>query len=95
MTRTVICRKYGEELEGLDRPPLPGPAGEEIFNTVSKRAWSEWQSLQTMLINEKALNLRDADARRYLNEQRERFLDNEETDHAAGYVAKTKPDEPA
>ena len=86
MTRTVSCRKYGEELEGLDTPPLPGPAGEEIFNTVSRKAWLEWQNLQTMLINEKELNLRDADARNYLTEQRERFLNNEETDHAVGYV---------
>jgi Fe-S cluster biosynthesis and repair protein YggX len=39
-----------------------------------------------MLINEKELNLRDADARNYLTEQRERFLNNEETDHAVGYV---------
>ena len=95
MTRTVRCRKYDEELEGLDTPPLPGPAGEEIFNTVSKRAWQEWQNLQTMLINEKALNLRDPEARKYLTEQRERFLDNQETDHAAGYVPKPGPDEPA
>jgi Fe-S cluster biosynthesis and repair protein YggX len=88
-TRTVLCRKYQEELEGLDTPPLPGPAGEEIFNSVSKKAWAEWQDLQTMLINEKALNLRDPDARKYLNEQREHFLDNEETDHAQGYVPKS------
>ena len=91
MTHTVICRKYGEEMEGLDRPPLPGPAGEEIYNTVSKRAWLEWQNLQTMLINEKALNLRDAAARTYLTEQREKFLDNEETDHATGYVPPPAP----
>ena len=86
MTRTVLCRKYAEELEGLDTPPLPGPAGEEIFNTVSKKAWLEWQTLQTMLINEKTLDLRDPKARKYLTEQRERFLDNEATDHAVGYV---------
>ena len=84
-TRTVLCRKYRSELEGLDAPPLPGPAGEEIFKTVSRKAWLEWQELQTMLINEKALNLREPDARNYLNTQRERFLDNEETDHAVGY----------
>ena len=86
MTRTVVCRKYAEELEGLESPPLPGPAGEEIFNTVSKKAWLEWQNLQTKLINEKTLNLRDPEARKYLTEQRERFLDNEPTDHATGYV---------
>jgi Fe-S cluster biosynthesis and repair protein YggX len=84
--RTVQCRKYGQELEGLEVPPLPGPAGEEIYNSVSRRAWLEWQDLQTMLINENALNLRDPDVRRYLSEQRERFLDNLDTDHAQGYV---------
>lgn len=88
MTRTVFCRKYQEELEGLDTPPLPGPAGAEIFDTVSKKAWLEWQTLQTMLINEKALDLRDPEARKYLTVQRERFLDNEATDHAEGYVPK-------
>ena len=86
MTRTVHCRKYDEDLDGLETPPLPGPAGEEIFNTVSKKAWLEWQNLQTMLINEKNLDLRDLEARKYLTEQREKFLDNEPTDHAEGYT---------
>ena len=86
MTRTVVCRKYAEELEGLETPPLPGPAGEEIFNTVSKKAWLEWQALQTMLINEMTLDLRDPEARKYLTEQREKFLDNEDTDYAEGFV---------
>jgi Fe-S cluster biosynthesis and repair protein YggX len=86
MSRTVTCRKYGEELEGLPSPPMPGAKGEEIFNTVSAKAWTEWQALQTMLINEKSLDLRDPEARRYLSEQREKFLSNEATDRAEGYV---------
>ena len=86
MSRTVVCRKYGKELEGLDNPPLPGSKGEEIFNTVSRQAWQEWQHLQTMLINEKSLDMRDPQARKYLTEQREKFLDNDTTDHAEGYV---------
>lgn len=84
--RTVRCRKYDEELEGLEAPPMPGPAGERLFETVSKKAWLEWQDLQTMLINEKQLDLRDPDARKYLTEQRERFLDNQSVDSAEGYV---------
>jgi len=87
MSRTVHCRKYDEELEGLDSPPLPGPKGQEIFDTVSRKAWLEWQDLQTMLINEKHLNLREPEARRYLTEQREKFLNNEAVDHAEGYKA--------
>ena len=84
--RMVHCRKYQRELEGLDAPPMPGAKGEDIYNTVSKQAWLEWQNLQTMLINEKGLNLREAEARKYLSEQMAHFLDNEATDHAVGYI---------
>ena len=34
----VYCKKYQEELPALDRPPYPGPRGEEIFNNVSKKS---------------------------------------------------------
>ena len=84
--RTVHCRKYNEELPGLDAPPMPGPKGEELFETVSARAWQEWQTLQTMLINEKHLNVREPEARKYLSAQREKFFDNEDVDRAEGYV---------
>lgn len=86
MTRTLFCRKYREELEGLDAPPLPGPRGQAIFETVSKKAWTEWQRLQTMLINEKNLRLIDPEARAYLSEQMERFLDNQPVDRISGYM---------
>ena len=56
MTRMVTCRRYKEALEGLDRPPLPGAKGQDIFDHVSKKAWLEWQSHQTMLINEKPVS---------------------------------------
>ena len=85
MPRTVFCRKYQQELEGLARPPLPGAKGELIFETVSRRAWEEWQSLQTMLINERSLRLIDPQARQYLSEQMEKFLNNEPVDRIEGY----------
>ncbi len=86
MSRKVHCRKYQQELEGLERPPVPGAKGKEIFENVSKRAWQEWLQLQTMLINEKHLTMTDPDARRYLSEQMEKFLSNEPVDRAEGYV---------
>ena len=91
MTHTVFCRKHRQELEGLDAPPLPGPTGQEIFETISARAWAEWQSLQTMLINEKNLRLIDPEARRYLAEQREKFFDNKPIDRIEGYVPPDAP----
>ena len=86
MTRTVMCRKYREELEGLDKPPFPGPRGEDIFENVSKKAWEAWQANQTMLINEKHLSLVDPSTRKYLQEEMDKFFSGEEYDQAEGYV---------
>jgi|TARA_B110000977_G_scaffold80334_1_gene107570 Fe-S cluster biosynthesis and repair protein YggX len=88
MTRTVLCTRFKEELPGLNAAPFPGPRGQEIFETVSAKAWQEWSDLQTMLINEKHLNMMDKPARKYLNEQRDAFLSSEEVDRAEGYVPK-------
>lgn len=87
MARKVMCRKYKEELEGLDAPPYPGPKGIDIYENVSKKAWGEWMSHQTMLINEKRLNMMDLTDRTYLGEQMKKFLSGDEYDQADGYVA--------
>lgn len=86
MTRMVFCKHFGEELEGLDRPPLPGPKGQKIFEEVSKKAWQAWQSEQTMLINEKQLSLMDPEARKYLQDQMDKYLSGENYDRAEGFV---------
>ena len=86
MTRTVHCRKYQRELPGLEAPPYPGPKGEIIFNEVSQQAWTEWQAHQTMLINEKHLSLVDPEARKYLQQEMDKFFAGEEYDKAEGYV---------
>ena len=87
MSRTVMCRKYRRELDALDAPPYPGPKGQEIYQSLSRKAWTEWLNLQTMLINEKHLSVRDPQARAYLGEQMEKFFNNENTDHIEGYTA--------
>tara|TARA_Y100001968_G_scaffold329485_1_gene378919 strand:- start:2085 stop:2351 length:267 start_codon:yes stop_codon:yes gene_type:complete len=76
MERIVFCKKYKEELPGLDNPPYPGPKGQEIFLSVSRRAWEEWLNHQTMLINEGKLNLQEKKSRAWLNGQMELFLTN-------------------
>lgn len=88
MSRTVFCQRYKKELPGLEAPPFPGARGQEIFEHVSAQAWNEWQNLQTMLINEKHLNMIDKDARKYLNQQRDRYLAGEAVDRAEGYIPK-------
>ena len=86
MARTVTCRKFGEELEGLDAPPFPGPKGQDVYENVSRKAWEAWLERQTRLINEKHLNMMEPESRRYLSEQRDLFLAGGEADDAEGYV---------
>lgn len=74
MARTVYCKYLKKEAEGLDFQLYPGELGEEIFNNISKEAWAEWQKKQTMLINEKRLNMMQPEARSFLEEQMKAFL---------------------
>ena len=86
MTRWVNCVKLGIDAEGLDEPPFPGPKGLEIFENVSKQAWKDWLSKQTMLINEYKLASFDPKARSFLAEERTKFLFEGNTDMPEGYV---------
>ena len=86
MARTVHCKLLDKELPALEAPPFPGPKGQEIYEHYSAEAWQKWQDMQTMLINEKHLNMMDKAARKYLNEQRDRYFAGEEIDRAEGYV---------
>ena len=90
MSRTVNCRKYKKELPALTSAPFPGAAGEDILNNVSQQAWAEWTEHQTRLINEKHLNMIDLKDRKYLTDQRSKFLGGEDFDQADGYVPENK-----
>ena len=86
MTRQVQCVKLGTVAEGLDAPPFPGEKGLEIFENISKQAWQQWLSKQTMLINEGRLASFDPKARTYLAEERHKFLFEGNNELPEGYV---------
>ncbi len=46
---------------------------------MSKQAWQEWLQHQTTLINEKRLNVFEPEAKKFLEEQREKFFNNDES----------------
>ena len=94
MSRTVMCKKYQQKLEGLDTPPFPGPKGSDIFEHVSKQAWQEWQAHQTMLINEHQLNMMEPEARSFLQQEMDKFMAGEDFAQAEGYVPVNNPKEP-
>lgn len=86
MARTVNCVKLRRKAEGLDSPPFPGEKGTWIFDNVSKRAWQEWINLQTMLINEHHLTPFEARAKKFLEQERDKFFQGEEGEKPEGYV---------
>ena len=50
MSNLILCKKLNKELPALEVPPMPGPKGIEIMNSVSAEAWEMWKSHQTTLI---------------------------------------------
>ena len=89
MARTVQCVKLREEAEGLDFPPLPGELGKRVFENVSKRAWQQWLTHQTMLINENRLKVTDPEARRFLEGELEKYFFGEGSAAPEGYVPRS------
>ena len=78
MTRMVNCVKTNKEGEGLDFQPYPGDLGKRIFENVSKEGWQIWMGHQTMLINEYRLSPIEPKARKFLEEEMEKFFFSDE-----------------
>ena len=78
MSKTVFCKKLQKDLPAMTVPPMPGPKGKELMETISNDAWEAWKSHQTTLINEKHLDLSKADDRAWLLDQMENFFSNED-----------------
>lgn len=90
MTRKVNCVKLGFEAEGLEAPPFPGEKGQRIYEQVSKQAWQEWLSFQTLLINEHRLTPFEPEAKAFLEQERAKFLFEGGAALPEGYVPPTK-----
>ncbi|NRA52721.1 MAG: oxidative damage protection protein [Gammaproteobacteria bacterium] len=90
MARTIYCIHLDKEAEGLDFQSLPGDLGKKVFNNISKEAWGRWMSKQTMLINEKKLNLMSTDDRSFLEAQMVAFLFEGKEVQIDGYTPPSK-----
>lgn len=87
MSKTIFCKKFQEELPALEIPPMPGARGQELMFTISQKAWDEWKSHQTTLINEKRLDMSNSDSRMWLVGEMEKFFNNEDYEKASGFKA--------
>jgi Fe-S cluster biosynthesis and repair protein YggX len=86
MSRKVQCAALGKEAEGLAFPPYPGELGKRIYETISQEAWQKWLAHQTILINEHRLSPINAEHRKYLEGEMEKYLFGEGSEKPAGYV---------
>ena len=92
MARTVNCVYLNKEADGLDFQLYPGELGKRIFDNISKEAWGIWQKKQTMLINEKKLNMMNVEDRKFLEEQMTAFLFEGKEVEIEGFVPEKDQD---
>lgn len=86
MARTIFCHYLNKDADGLDFQLYPGELGKRIFDSISKEAWHLWLQKQTMLINEKKLNMMNVDDRKFLEQQMINFLFEGKQVEIEGYV---------
>ena len=90
MSRTVFCQSLQKEAEGLGFQLYPGEVGKRIFDNISQEAWKNWQQKQTMLINEKKMNMMEPNDRAFLENAMVAYLFEGKEPEIEGYVAVKK-----
>ncbi|WP_448250282.1 oxidative damage protection protein [Thalassotalea agariperforans] len=90
MSRTVFCQNLKKEADGLDYQLYPGEIGKRIFDNICKEAWGIWQKKQTMLINEKKMNMMNPDDRAFLEKAMVAYLFEGQEPEIEGYTPEQK-----
>ena len=90
MSRIVFCQNLQKEAEGLGFQLYPGEVGKRIFDNISKEAWGYWQKKQTMLINEKKMNMMNPDDRAFLEAAMVAYLFDGKEPEIEGYTPEKK-----
>ncbi len=86
MVRMVQCVKLNKEAEGLEYLPYPGELGQKVYDNVSQEGWKMWVGHQTMLLNEYRLSPIEPKARKFLEEEMEKFFFGEGSEAPKDFV---------
>ncbi len=86
MSRTIFCTFLQQDAEGLDFQLYPGELGKRIYQEISKPAWQQWMSKQTMLINEQKLSMMNPEHRKIIEHEMINFLFEGKDVHIDGYT---------
>lgn len=90
MSRIIFCHFLQQDAEGLNFQIYPGEIGKQIYQQISKEAWSRWMEKQTMLINEKKLSMLNSDDRKLIEREMIDFLFHGKNIDIKGYTPPTK-----
>lgn len=90
MSRTVFCQNLQKEAPGLAFQLYPGEIGKRIFDNICQEAWTLWQKKQTMLINEKKMNMMNPDDRAFLEKAMVEYLFEGKEPEIEGYTPEAK-----
>ncbi|QCI22378.1 oxidative damage protection protein [Buchnera aphidicola] len=74
MSRIIFCTFLQKNSEAQDYQSYPGELGKKIYNQISQEAWKKWMIQQTMLINEKKLNMYNINHRKIIEKEMKLFL---------------------
>ncbi|QIQ42112.1 MAG: oxidative damage protection protein [Buchnera aphidicola (Microlophium carnosum)] len=74
MSRIIFCTFLKKKSEGQDFQSYPGELGQKIYKHISKQAWKKWLEKQTILINEKNLNMLNLKDRKTIEKYMKIFL---------------------
>ncbi len=74
MSHTIFCTFLQRIGEKQDIQTYPGEIGRRIYEEISKEAWQAWMNKQTILINEKKLNMMNSHDRNFLEKKMIQFL---------------------
>ena len=66
--------------------PYPGELGQKVYDNVSQEGWQMWVGHQTMLMNEYRLTPVDPKARKFLEEEMEKFFFGEGSEAPKEFV---------
>lgn len=90
MSRTIFCTFLQREAEGQDFQLYPANWENASITRSPKKPRAQWQHKQTMLINEKKLNMMNAEHRKLLEQEMVNFLFEGKEVHIEGYTPEDK-----
>lgn len=80
--RMVQCRKLGQLLPGLSRPPYKNELGKRLYEEVSKEAWDQWLKESVRLINTYRVDLASSEGQKFMIKQTAVYFGYEDGDLA-------------